>query len=70
MNVAEKQILKIVDLSQIIGRSERAIRIAQSRGQEGVTIPKSTKLGGRRVWLRSVVDDWIRELREKTVGNE
>ncbi|HKI60588.1 MAG TPA: hypothetical protein VKA23_06090 [Mariprofundaceae bacterium] len=63
----EKEILDINDISELIGRSPKAIRIAMSRNQEGITVPPSTKIGSRRVWMREVVDTWLQGITAKTL---
>jgi len=62
-----KEIYSIKDLSLILGRTERAIRIALSRNQK--TIPPSLKLGGRRVFVKRTVDKWLDEISGKSVIN-
>jgi len=57
----EKEILNISDLSSLVGRSPRAIRISLHRRKED--LPPSQILAGRRVWLRSDVDFWLKSLR-------
>jgi len=57
----EKEILNISDLSNLVGRSPRAIRISLHR--EKKDLPPSQILAGRRVWLRSDVDFWLKSLR-------
>jgi len=63
----EKEILDINDISELIGRSPKAIRIAMSRNQEGITVPPSTKIGSRRVWMRQVVVHWCDSIVAKTL---
>jgi len=58
----KQEIYRINDLSRIINRTPKAIRIAMCRGEEGKSIPPSIKLGGRRVWLRASVEKWIANL--------
>jgi len=57
----EKEILNIADLSNLVGRSQRAIRISLHRRKKD--LPPSQILAGRRVWLRSDVDFWLESLR-------
>jgi len=63
MKSVQKEIYDIHDLATILGRPERGIRIALSRGSK--TVPPSFKLGGRRVWLKKEVTKWIADLAEK-----
>jgi predicted DNA-binding transcriptional regulator AlpA len=55
----ESRLLRVPGLAQLLGTSEQAVRNALSRGQEGRTIPRSFKLGIRRVWLRRDVVRWL-----------
>src|SRR5260370_16729042 len=55
----ETEILPTREVAQLVGTSPRASRNAIARGREGDTIPPSFKLGGRRVWLRSIVYAWL-----------
>jgi len=70
MKTFEKEILRAGDLAEILNCSEKAIRIRLSRGQEGITIPRSKKIGGRRVWLRKVVFRWLDSMSEKVDEND
>jgi len=57
----QKEILQISDLSILVGRSPRAIRISLHRGKKD--LPPSQILAGRRVWLKSDVESWLESLR-------
>ncbi|MDQ6967532.1 MAG: hypothetical protein Q9M14_02465 [Mariprofundaceae bacterium] len=65
MDLNDQQVIYIGDLARILGCTERAIRIRQSRGQEGSTLPRSLKIGGRRVWMRATTIEWIKSLEYK-----
>jgi predicted DNA-binding transcriptional regulator AlpA len=54
-------LLRASGLAQILGVTEQAIRNALYRGEEGKSIPRSFKLGHRRVWLRRDVQRWLNE---------
>ncbi len=53
------EVLTIAELAQILGTSIQAIRNALHRRMEGISIPPSIKLGGRRRWLRREVYTWL-----------
>jgi len=55
------EILTIAELAQILGTSIQAIRNALHRRMEGISIPPSIKLGGRRRWLRREVYVWLQD---------
>lgn len=55
------EVFDAAELAQIMGISVQAIRSAVHSGKEGVSIPPSIKLGGRRRWLRRVVYAWLHE---------
>jgi len=57
-----QQIYNIAELAIILGRSANSIRISISRNEEGITIPKSIKLGNRRLWRKSDIESFIRNL--------
>lgn len=48
------------ELGARIRKHSRTIMNAVYAGQEGTLIPKSTKLGGRRVWSAKAVANWIK----------
>jgi predicted DNA-binding transcriptional regulator AlpA len=50
----ETEILPAREVAQLLGTSPSTTRNAIARRREGNTIPPSFKLGGRRVWLRSI----------------
>ena len=50
------------EVAIILGTSPSAVRMALSRGQEGVSIPPSFKLGSKRRWLRKEVYAWLGQM--------
>jgi hypothetical protein len=64
--VPEVAWLTAEELGAKIRKCSRTIMNAVYAGQEGVLIPASTKLGGRRVWDPVVVADWIKAQKQKS----
>jgi predicted DNA-binding transcriptional regulator AlpA len=54
-----KEVLTADEVAVILGTTPSAIRMAVSRGQEGISIPPSIKLGAKRRWLRKKVYEWL-----------
>jgi len=59
----ESRLLRAAGVAQLLGTTEQSVRNALCRGEEGKTIPRSFKLGHRRVWLRREVRRWLNELK-------
>ena len=53
------ELLTVGDLAEIYRTTPKGIHTRRSRSPE--TLPPSFKLGGRVVWSRSTVDEWIQE---------
>ncbi len=64
----ESRLLRVPAIAQLLGTSEQAVRNALSRGEEGKTIPRSFKLGSRRVWLRREAMRWLNDLGRNSSG--
>jgi len=58
--IGAKEILGIRDMAAILGRSERAIRIAICRG--GKDLPPSQLIAAKRAWIRTDVEIWLKSL--------
>ncbi len=56
---SDARLLRASGIAQLLGTSEQAVRNALCRGEEGRTIPRSFKLGARRVWLRRDAVRWL-----------
>ncbi|GAV20603.1 hypothetical protein MMIC_P1575 [Mariprofundus micogutta] len=61
----QQEMYYVKDMSILTGRTEKAIRTALCRGDDGKTLPPSIKAGGRRCWKRKVPDDWFLNLGEE-----
>lgn len=53
------QLLSVEDLAEIYRTTPKAIHTRRSRSPG--TLPPSFKLGGRVVWSRATVEEWIQE---------
>lgn len=56
-----RRIMTITELAQILMTTPASIRNQLSRGREGISVPPSMRLGGRRVWHVEMVDAWLRK---------
>ena len=53
------ELLTVEDLAEIYRTTSKAIHTRRSRDPQ--TLPPSFKLGGRVVWSRATVEEWIQE---------
>lgn len=61
-DACEDEWLTAKDVGDLTGkRKAKTIMNCVYAGQEGKLIPKSTKLGGKRVWSKAVTLAWIQE---------
>lgn len=50
------------EVAVLLCTTPNAIYVAIAEGREGITIPPSTKLGRRRLFLKKSVRDWVDSL--------
>jgi|GEM_PF-2053473 predicted DNA-binding transcriptional regulator AlpA len=54
--------LSVREVAKILCTTPNAIYIAICEGRSGDTIPPSVKIGGRRLFEKQIVTDWIGNL--------
>lgn len=64
----EFKLITAHELAEIIRKSVPSIYNAVSEGFEGEKIPISVKIGRRRLWLMSDVQEWIENLPRTSVS--
>lgn len=60
-----KKLITAIELASRIRTTPANIYNQLSRGNEGLTIPQSIKIGRRRLWLDSDVISWLETLKAK-----
>lgn len=55
----------VEEVAELLRTTTNAIYVAVAEGREGETIPPSTKLGRRRLFLKKMVHDWMEDLLNK-----
>ena len=56
----------VEEVAELLRTTTNAIYVAVAEGREGETIPPSTKLGRRRLFLKKMVHDWMEDLFNKS----
>lgn len=54
-----KQLLSARDIARTLATTEAAVRAAVAQKKEGILIPKSVRLGRRRMWRREDVEAFL-----------
>lgn len=54
-----RQLLSARDIAKTLATTEAAVRAAVVQGKEGILIPKSVRLGRRRMWRRKDVEAFL-----------
>ena len=56
----------VEEVAELLCTTSNAIYVAIAEGREGKSIPPSTKLGRRRLFLKRMVQEWMDDLFNKS----
>jgi hypothetical protein len=59
--MSTREVLTAAELAELISSTPGGIRNQLYHGKDGINIPPSFKIGGKRRWLREQVIAWLRE---------
>ncbi len=59
----------VKEVAELLRTTSNAIYVAVAEGREGGSIPPSTKLGRRRLFLKRMVHDWLDDLFNKCTND-
>jgi excisionase family DNA binding protein len=66
MDTQEQGFYTVEEVAELLRTTSNAIYVAVAEGREGDSIPPSTKLGRRRLFLKRMVHDWMDDLFNKS----
>jgi hypothetical protein len=55
------EVMTVKQIAELLNTTPQSVRNQISRGREDISVPRSFRLGNRRVWLREAAFAWLRE---------